>query len=127
MAFFNVDDQFHGHPKAQEAYSALPLWTLAGSWCKAYKSNGQVPLWWVVTKPNGRRHAGMLARAGLWHAPGHDCPECPQPTDPKGWIFHDWLDINDSADQIEQQRDQWRARQRKRRAKLQELRSQEEA
>ena len=32
-----------------------------------------------------------------------------------GWLFHDWLDIHDHADEVEQQRVKARNRQRKRR------------
>jgi hypothetical protein len=128
MPFFNVDDQLHGHPKARAAgLAAIGLWTLAGSHCRAYKSDGNVPAWFVAGQPQGARLAARLVAANMWHAPGHDCDECPEPAEPDGWIFHDWLDVNTSAEEVERQREQNRKRQRRRRAKLYALRDETEA
>ena len=126
MPFFNVDDQLHGHPKARAAgLAAIGLWTLAGSHCRAYKSDGKVPAWFVAGQPQGKRLAALLVTAGMWHAPEHACDECDQP-DSDGWIFHDWLDVNTSAEEVERQREQNRKRQKKRRAKLYALRDEQE-
>ena len=112
MAYFSVDDQFHSHPKAKRAgLAALGLWTLAGSWCRAYKSDGFVPAWWVQER-RGQRHADALVAAGLWHP----CSEGGEP----GYRFHDWHDVHDASDETERQRELGRERQRKRRAKLRE-------
>lgn len=44
MPTFEVDDQFHGHPKAAQAgFAAIGLWTCLGSWCMAYLTDGVVP------------------------------------------------------------------------------------
>lgn len=41
MPFFQVDDQFHSHPKtAWLSDSAVALWTRAGSHCAAYLTDG---------------------------------------------------------------------------------------
>lgn len=110
MAFFNVDDQFHGHPKARAAgLAAVGLWTVAGSWCKAYKSEGLVPEW-LVTDWRAKKAADQLVLAGLWTR-----------TD-QGYQFHDWGHLNDPADEIERQRELGRKRQRDRRKKLREER-----
>lgn len=116
MAWFNVDDHFHSHPKARRAgLEAIGLWTIAGSHCRAHKSNGFVPEWLVLSWPRGRATARRLVSAGLWHAD----EEKGEP----GWRFHDWLDIHNDADELEKQREAARERQRKRRAKLEELRN----
>jgi hypothetical protein len=121
MAFFNVDDHAHGHPKHRAAgLAAVGLWTLAGSYCRAYKLDGQVPGWYVSSWPSGGRLAATLTDVGLWHQVGHNCPDCPQPDDPNGWVFHDWLDIHDSSNEVERQRQQGRRRQRERRQKVRE-------
>jgi hypothetical protein len=118
VAFFNVDDQFHGHPKARKAgLAAVGLWTVAGSHCRAYKSDGFVPAWFVDGW-KARRGAAQLVAAGLWH-------ECEQEGE-QGWRFHDWHDINETADELEKNRQRARDRQRKRRARLQSLRDGEE-
>lgn len=122
MAFFNVDDQMHSHPKHVAAgIAATGLWTRAGSFCRNYKQDGQVPSWFVAGVTGGKRAAAQLVAHGLWHASGHDCAGCPQPDDRSGWVFHDWLDINSSAEEVERQREAARKRQAKRRARLHEL------
>jgi hypothetical protein len=113
MAFFNVDDQFHGHPKARKAgLAAVGLWTVAGSHCRAYKSYGFVPNWFVANWPQGKRLAGQLVTAGLW---AEDEQEGEQ-----GWRFHDWPHLYDLPDETERQREQGRERQRRRRQRLRE-------
>lgn len=47
-----------------------------------------------------KRLAGELVRVGLWHEPGHDCDRCEQP--PAGRVIvHDYLEHNQSRDEIE--------------------------
>lgn len=124
MAFFNVDDQFHGHPKARRAgLAAVGLWTIAGSHCRAYKSDGFVPSW-LVLDWKAKRAAMALTEFELWHSPLDRCAcleDFKWPDEP-GWRFHDWDHINDPADEIERQRALGRERQRKRRQKLREER-----
>lgn len=118
MPFFNVDDQFHSHPKTRKAgLAAIGLWTVAGSWSQAYKQQGFVPDYEVAAWPQGKRLAAQLVRAGLWTAGTND-------EDEEGWWFHDWLDIHQTADEIEKQRQKWRERQKARRQKLAEMQDQ---
>jgi hypothetical protein len=115
MPFFNVDDQFHSHPKARKAgLAAIGLWVVTGSWSQAYKQQGFVPEYEVISWPKGKQLAAQLVRAGLWSPGVNDEAE-------PGWWFHDWLDIHQTADEIEQQREKNRERQRARRARLREL------
>jgi hypothetical protein len=52
-----------------------------------------------------------LIRNGMWHPAEHGCPHCPTSKD--GWIIHDYLDMNPSADQVRHQREQAAERQRR--------------
>lgn len=114
MPFFNVDDQFHSHPKARKAgLAAIGLWTVAGAWSQAYKQQGFVPQYEVAAWPQGKQLANRLVHAGLW-------TEGEKEGEP-GWWFHDWLDIHQTADEIEKQRQKWRDRQKKRRQALAEM------
>lgn len=114
MPFFNVDDQFHSHPKARKAgLAAIGLWAVAGAWSQAYKQQGFVPEYEVAAWPQGKSLARRLVSAGLWTAGEKDGEA--------GWWFHDWLDIHQTADEIEKQRQKWRDRQRERRRRLAEL------
>jgi hypothetical protein len=113
MAYFLVDDQYHGHPKVRRAsLEAVGLWTVAGSHCRAYKSEGFVPTWFVAGWPKGKQLATKLVAAGLWSRDHHEGED--------GYRFHDWHHIHDPADEIERQREKGRERQRKRRAKARE-------
>lgn len=113
MAYFLVDDQAHSHPKhARAGDEAVGLWTRAGSFCRAYKSDGFVPDWWVTQQRKGPAKAAVLVRVGLWSKA--------EQNGESGYQFHDWHHIHDPADEIERQREKGRERQRKRRAKARE-------
>lgn len=104
MAHFKVDDQLHTHPKAARAGdAAMGMWTRAGSYCMAYKTEGHVPESWVRVQQQGRKKADALVQAGMWVR----CDD-PEP----GWQFHDWEDIQDTAEQIEIRRERSRERTR---------------
>ena len=83
MSWFPVDDAFHSHPKARKAgMEAVGLWTLAGSHCMAYLTDGFVADWWVKEKPKGPTLARRLVNAELWRVG--------EKGDEKGFWFHDW-------------------------------------
>lgn len=116
--WFKVDDQLHGHPKARQAgLAAMGLWAVTGALVGCYGGVGQVPDYYVRSWPQGRKHAAELVKAGLWHGAGHACPDCPQPEDPQGWVFHDWGDFQPEEDEVERKKALDRDRQRKRRRK----------
>lgn len=113
MAFFLVDDTAHAHPKFKRAGDdALGMWVRAGSHCRAYKSEGFIPLWWVTEQRGGTKKAAQLVDAGLW-IPCESEGE-------QGYRFHDWHHIHDSADETERQREAGRERQRRRRQRVRE-------
>jgi hypothetical protein len=115
MPWFKVDDQLQNHPKTRKAgLAAIGLWTVSGSFSMCYKTDGFVPDWYVAGWPQGRKLADQLVKVGKWEIGEKD-------GDP-GWYFHDWLDYQPSADEIEQDRENARERQRKRRAKIRENR-----
>ena len=90
----------------------MGLWTLCGSHCMAYKTDGFVPEWFAHSHPNGRKLAQALIRADLWSAATRDGEP--------GYQYHDWLDCQQSADEIERDRERARDRQRQFRARLRE-------
>lgn len=106
MPWFKVDDTLHSHPKARGvSLAAMGLWSMCGSYCMAYKTDGFVPAWFVAGFPRGRTLAAELARAGLWASAIRN--------DEKGWQFHDWTDYQPSSDEIEREREASRERQRR--------------
>ena len=113
MPYFRTDDQMHGHPKARRAgLSALGLWGMGGSHSMAYKTDGFVPEWFVMSWPGGRKAADQLTTAGLWSPAEKDGED--------GYQFHDWHDYQPSADEIERDRQRARERQRESRRRLRE-------
>ena len=115
MPWFKVDDTLHSHPKPRKVgLAALGLWSLAGSYSMAYKTDGFVPDWFVTSWPQGRKWADVLVKGGLW--------EIGEKDGEAGWFFHDWLHYQPSSDEIEQGREYARDRQRKRRQRLRDAR-----
>lgn len=102
MSWFPVDDAFHSHPKARKAgLEAIGLWSVSGSYCMAYLTDGFVPEWFVKEKPRGTTLAKRLVGAGLWRPGVNDEGE-------PGFWFHDWkkectkehvLDVREKARQ----------------------------
>lgn len=79
MPWFKVDDKLHSHPKARRAgLEAMGLWSLAGSHCMDYLTDGVVEAWFVEAWPRGTKLAAQLVKVGLWDV------------HPEGWRFHDW-------------------------------------
>lgn len=83
MSWFPVDDAAHSHPKMRKAgLEAIGLWSVSGSFCMAYLTDGFVPKWFVKEKPRGLTLAKRLVDAGLWREGSSG--------DDNGWWFHDW-------------------------------------
>lgn len=113
MPHFRVDDMLHSHPKARRAgLSAMGLWALCGSYGMSYKQDGFVPEWFVNGFPGSKKLAETLVSVGLWEPHIKD--------DEPGYIFHDWLDWQPSADEIERDRERQRVRSREFRRRLRE-------
>jgi hypothetical protein len=96
MAWVRIDDDFHAHPKVQQAWHACPtsigLHALAMSHCARYLTDGHVSQSFAKTCLPGaagrKRAVGALVAAGLW---------VPQDG---GWQIHDYLDFNPSREQV---------------------------
>ena len=93
MTWVRIDDRMHGHPKIRSAgLDAMGMWVLGLSYCGCYLTDGVVrvvdliPL--VGGEPRVIELAERLVSAGLW-----DVVE-------GGWMYHDYLDYNPSAEQV---------------------------
>lgn len=104
--WFKVDDGFHGHPKVVDlSLAAVGLWTVAGSWCASYLTDGDLPSRTVLRLGGSDVEAAELVGAGLWLE-----------TD-EGYRFKDWADYQPSKDQVEAERAASRERVQKWRSK----------
>lgn len=94
MAWYKIDDKLHSHPKARRAgLPAMGLWSLAGSHCMDYLTDGVVEEWFVESWPDGRRLAEKLVKVGLWNERPDGC-----------WEFHDWGKYQPTADAVKEKR-----------------------
>lgn len=105
MPWFKIDDGFHGHPKVMElSPAAVGIWTLAGTWCASYLTDGQIKHT-IVRRLGGE--PGMiqeLVDAGLWIQDGNT------------YQFKDWEDYQPMKADVEAEREASRERMRKVRA-----------
>ena len=93
MSWGLLDDKLHSHPKAIEAgLEAMGAWTLSKSHCHDYETDGVVSRAAALRICGGpsvlKRVSAALVRVGLWEAVDG------------GWRFHDWLDWNESVENI---------------------------
>lgn len=118
--FFQVSDQVPQSPKHRalaeraleghlDGIAAIGLWTMAGA-----DTNGtaehrpkdgvvrRTDLIRILLNPQIAEHlASILVEVGLWHAPGHTCPRCPE-VEPGTYLFHDWFDMGyDPGDKVD--------------------------
>jgi hypothetical protein len=120
LTWFKVDDSLHSNSKvrkvAAKAPAALALWLIAGSWSSDKLTEGFIPdddLPWLI--PGAEELAAELVTGRLWKRVKG------------GHRFHDWLEFNPSAKQIEDERAAARERMRRLRSGEQRPRSPERA
>ena len=108
MVDFRVSDGLHAHPKIVGlTLESVGLWTLAGSWCAHYRTDGHIPAQ-VLNGFAGRR-AGHLIAELTDHAL--------LAAENGGYVFVDWLDYQRSRAEVEAQREANRQRVARARAK----------
>lgn len=104
MPWFKVDDKFHSHPKVMELTTgAVGLWTLAGTWCADYLTDGEIRRGQIRRLGGSESEAQELVEAGLWI------------TTEDGYQFENWNDYQPTRESVEGEREAARERQRKRR------------
>lgn len=106
MPWFKVDDAFHGHPKVMElSPAAVGIWTLAGSWCANYLTDGEIKAGVVRRFGADDVMIQELVDAGLW-------------TDIGGaYQFKDWEEYQPLKEEVEAERNAARERMKAVRAK----------
>lgn len=120
MTWFKVDDGFYDHPKVKSLprgnvrKGAIFLWNQAGSWCCRYLKDGFVPLYQLDELGAAVKDAEALVGVDLWHAPGHQCRDCP-PVPTGQFLFHQWSDYQPTREQVEAEKKAARDRMNNRR------------
>ena len=106
MPWFKVDDAFHGHPKVMElSPAAVGIWTLAGSWCANYLTDGEIKL--PIARRLGADDAMIqeLVDADLWIDVGG------------AYQFKDWAEYQPLKEEVMAERNAARDRMKAVRAK----------
>lgn len=100
MPWFKVDDGFHGHPKVVElSLEAVGVWTLSGSWCSSYLTDGEINLKSIRRIGGDLPQAEELVNAGLWLEVG-----------PQVYQFKDWDEYQPLKASVEAEREAARER-----------------
>ncbi|MGB7240118.1 MAG: hypothetical protein WBD41_29545 [Rhodococcus sp. (in: high G+C Gram-positive bacteria)] len=107
MPFFQLVDELSTNRKIKalldptldgdtSGCAAFTVWALAGTMCQAAGSDGVVKRADVarilLDSQLSLRAAAILVREELWHAPGHECIQCP-PVQDGTFLFHDWFQL----------------------------------
>lgn len=89
MSWFRGDDRLHSCEKwAPLSFAARGLWAHANSWVADRRTDGHVPRNMLRAWGAPAELAAELVDAKLWDV-----------TD-TGWVFHNWLDYNPSAQEL---------------------------
>lgn len=115
MPWVRFDDRYPSNRKVGRlSDAAFRLDASAICWCSENTTDGRIASDELGLIPHIKRPkpaAAELVRVGRWHGPGHDCPRCPPIED--GWIIHDFLDYNPSAEKVKNDREAKAERQRR--------------
>lgn len=110
MAWFKVDDKFHSHPKIKRIprrirRAAIGLWTIAGSWCADYETDGAVPEYMLEEFDAEPEEVAALVDAELWERTED------------GVAFRNWGEFQPTRAQLDEKRAQTAERVQKYRQK----------
>lgn len=116
MAWFKVDDKFHSHPKIKRIprrlrRAAIGLWTIAGSWCADYETDGEVPEYMLEEFDADPEEVAALVDCGLWER-AED-----------GVVFCNWGEFQPTRAQLDEKRAQTAERVQKYRQKKRQNRT----
>ena len=83
-----------------ESPTALLMHLASILYCTTHLTDGHVAPVVARRKVGGAKSdEDLLIRAGLWHPPGHDCTDCPQPAEGRIYV-HDFLEHNEASSQV---------------------------
>jgi hypothetical protein len=95
MPWVKLDDSFYSHPKVVNAgHEAVGLYVTALSYSSHHLTDGHVPEAWVKQQVGSRTRKLVTALVDqrLWEPNG------------TGWVIHDYLDYNPTAESIRAKR-----------------------
>jgi hypothetical protein len=123
MTWVRLDDDFPSHRKVRRCSDGAFRFHISGlCWASRYLTDGYISAEdaELIADDLDDSHdpatlkdvLNELTRRGMWHPAQHACPQCPTRED-DGWVIHDYLDMNPSAEQVQRQRGLAAKRQRR--------------
>lgn len=99
-AWASLDVGYFDNPKVVDALdassTAVCMHIASILYCAQHLTDGHAPVKMLQRKTGGTADdVALICDAGLWHEPGHDCPECPQPAEGRVYV-HNFLEHNRS-------------------------------
>lgn len=103
-AFALFDVGYLDNPKIMDVFDASPIAVCmhfaSVLYCAQHLTDGEIALRAMERKVGGTSDdSKLLIDAGLWHLPGHDCPNCPDVRDGKAYV-HDYLQHNRTSEGV---------------------------
>jgi hypothetical protein len=103
-AFAQFDVGYLDNPKIMDVFDQSPIAVCmhfaSVLYCAQHLTDGVIALRAMQRKVGGvAADATLLIDAGLWHLPGHDCPDCPEVSDGKAYV-HNYLEHNRTSDGV---------------------------
>lgn len=87
-------------PVLDESPTAVLVHAVSVLYAAQHLTDGHVPCKSMLRKVGGTQDdADLLVREGVWHRPGHDCEECPQPVGMDVYV-HNFLEHNRAAAEV---------------------------
>lgn len=97
--FVKVHDNLLDHPAWMDLDPVhVGVWTLVLGYCRRNKTDGHFPSRAAIKAGGTIDEVQQLVDAGRFHAPGHDCGDCPQPADGQLYL-HAYLEHQSSREQ----------------------------
>lgn len=103
-AFALVDVGYMDNPKIMDVFdasrNAFCMHLASILYCAQHLTDGEVSPKTIQRKVGGvDSDVALLVEAGLWHQPGHECPDCPTVSRGKVYV-HDYLQHNRRSDVV---------------------------
>lgn len=103
-AFAQFDVGYLDNPKIMDVFDAsciaICMHFASVLYCAQHLTDGVIALRAMQRKVGASEaDSTLLIEAGLWHLPGHDCPECPEVAEGKAYV-HDYLQHNRTSDGV---------------------------
>lgn len=104
----NAECNAERNARASDGGNAVLAHLASIAYCAQHLTDGHVPESLILMIVGGSPSDGdALEEVGLWHRPGHDCPDCPPVSAGEAYV-HDYLRHNRDSDEVKSKSDRAR-------------------